>query len=377
MRFKFLNEDIESLKYYGSGDLAGSIFVKTVVDSIATLESNISKLNDEINDLEDLYRYLWLLSFKEMVSEIDNYKVPNEIKERIKKLNESLDYCPKRFIEYINKNFEDVLDKTKVDKVRWDEFYDILFELIFNKYSNGIKSEVFEFIEKKYALNILACFSKYSDYYNKNKESIKNLFNNLENTNVFDDQIYTTFLINNKIKDTFYIKKAEFICGRSIKYIKKFLNLSAESKEIYQIQNLFLEYRTLAIIYNLKCTNEYNEYKNAIDEAMNRYLIKQVQPINLNIKNFEIISKLKETKEKWKFLQLTHFFKNEKFVNNLDKIFNEKPKSSSTEFNRIGVAKSEKYPYFKQDAMSSNLLLNIHIINIIFIDRELSKEFAN
>ena len=59
-------------------------------------------------------------------------------------------------------------------------------------------------------------------------------------------------------------------------------------------------------------------------------------------------------------------------------LFEEKSKSVFTELvNRIGVAKSEKYPYFKQDAMSLNLLLNTQIINIIFIDSELSIQFAN
>ena len=41
MRFSFLSEEIKSLKYYGSGDLAGGIFVKNVVDSLEVLESHV------------------------------------------------------------------------------------------------------------------------------------------------------------------------------------------------------------------------------------------------------------------------------------------------------------------------------------------------
>ena len=128
MRFNFLNEDIKSLKYYGSGDLAGGIFVKNVVDSLDALESNISELKDDIVELEDLYRYLWLLSFQEMVLEIDKYKVPDEIKKRIKDLDILIDYSPKRFIKFINDNYTAALDETKVDEVRWYEFYDIFYK---------------------------------------------------------------------------------------------------------------------------------------------------------------------------------------------------------------------------------------------------------
>ena len=374
----FLNEEIRSLKYYGSGDLTGGIFVKNVVDSLEALESNVSELNDDIVELEDLYRYLWLLSFQEMVLEIDKYNVSDEIKKRIKNLHILINYSPKRFIKYINENYTIALDKTKVDEVRWYEFYDILMELIFNKYARGIKSEVFEYIEKKFALNILAHFSKYSNYYSKNKESVKKLFIGLENTNIYDDQIYTSFLINNKIEDDFYTEKAEFICKRSMKHIKS-LELSSDSEEIYQIESLFFEYRKLAIIYNLKCANEYNEYMIIIENTMNDYLKKHGHhidfgPINLDM----IINELKKSRDDWNLLQLTHSLKDAKFINNLNRIFDEKSKSVFIElFNRIGVAKSEKYPYFMQDAMGMNLFLYGQIINSIFIDSELSIQFAN
>ena len=376
MRFSFLKEEIKSLKYYGSGDLAGGIFVKNVVNELEALESNVSELNDDIVEVEDLFRYLWILSFHEMVLEIDKYSLNVDIKIRIKELDKLIDYSPKRFIKYINKNFAVALDKTKVNEVRWYEFYDILMDLIFNKYSSGIHYEVFEFIEQKFALNILAYFNKYSNYYSKHKESVKKLFVDLEKTNVFDDQVYTSFLLNNKIEDDFYTKKAKFICERSIKYIKS-LKFSTDSKDIYQIDSLFVVYRNLAIIYNLKCANEYNEYMFIIENTMNEYLKKHAHHIDLGPIDFEVfISELKNSNEDWKFLQLTHFSKNKKFYNNLNRIFEEKPKSVLGELvNRIGVAKSEKYPYSSQDMISLNLQINSQIIYLILADQELSKQF--
>lgn len=378
MRFNFFNEEIKSLKYYGSGDLAGGIFVKNVIDNLDVLESNVLELNDDIVELDDLYRYLWLLSFQEMTLEIDKYNVTDNIKKKIKNLNDLIDYSPKRFIKYINKNFKIALDKTKVGEVQWYEFYDTLMDLIFNKYANGIKSEVFEYIEKNFALNILAYFSKYSNYYKKNKNSIKNLFVDLESTNVFDDQIYASFLINNKIDNEFFSEKAKFICERSLKYIKS-LKLSSDSEEIYQIEKLFLFYRQLAIIYNLKCANEYNEYASKIENAMIEYLKKHGRHIDLGPINFEeIINELRRIDDVKKFLQLTHYLQDEKILNNLNQILGRKTKKSLIEFiDRIGIPKSEKYPYSKQDAMDLYLVLNSQIIYFIFLDLDLSKQFAS
>lgn len=378
MRFSFLNEEIKSLKYYGSGDLAGGIFVKNVIDSLEALESNISELNDNIIELEDLYRYLWLLSFQEMVLEIDKYDIPDEIKKRIKSLNGLIDYSPKRFINFINQNYIIVLDKTKVDEVRWYEFYDILMELIFNKYAKGIKPEVFKYIEENFALTILAYFSKYSNYYSKNKESVKKLFVGLENTNIFDDRIYTSFLLRNKVDDKFYTEKAKFICERSLKHIKS-LKLTPDSEEILLIETLFLEYRKLAIIYNLKCANEYDEYMAMIENTMNEYIKKHGQHIKLGPIDFEpIINELKKSTEVWRFVHLTHSVKEGKLFNNCNQIFDEESNGGLQElFNRIGVARSDKYPYFRQDAMNLNLIFHSQILFSIFMDPELSKQFAN
>ena len=96
MRFSFLNNELKSMRYYGSGDLAGGVFVKDVADSLESIENNLDELNSDIVETEDLYRYLWLLSFKEMADEIDKYKVDESIKDRIKTLSKSLDYSPSR-----------------------------------------------------------------------------------------------------------------------------------------------------------------------------------------------------------------------------------------------------------------------------------------
>lgn len=377
MRFSFLSNDIKSMKYYGSGDLAGGVFLKNVINSIELLESNIEELNDDIYELEDLYRYMWLLSFKEMVVEIDKYLISEEIKNKIKSLDLKINYSPGRVIKYINENYKVALDKNNIDEVRWYEFYDILMNIIYGKYSGGINEEVFEYIEKNYALDILAYYEKYSKYYEKHRESLKKLFSGLQKTKVFDDQIYTAFLINNKINDGFYDEQAKFICERTLSHIKS-LTLSSDNNDILQIKSFFYEYRKLAILYNLKCANDYNEYMNTIDRITDEYLKKHGKKIDVGPVNFQnIIEHFKSSNEMFRFIQLTHSMKNDKILNNFNSILTEKNTSVFSEFvNRLGVNKSEKYPYFKQDSMELHLWININILNLLLNDLSLVSDYV-
>ena len=325
MRFSFLNDEIKSMKYYGSGDLAGGIFVKNVIDSLKTIEDNLTEINSDIVEIEDLYRYLWILSFKEMVVEIDLYNIEEPLKLKIKQLSQSIDYSPARFIQFINDNYETALNKECVTEVRWYEFFEMLMNLIYGKYSSGINSKVFEYIEEKYALNILSRFEIYSKYYKNHKNNIRKLFDGLKATRIFDDSIYCGFLMSNALKnDSFFAEQAKFICERSLFYIKS-MNLSSESKDILQIQSQFLEYRKLAILYELVCANEYNSYKKELDVLVNEYLAKHGQSINIGPIDFKpAIDLLKSSDNVWRFLQLTHTNKNGVIENNLNRIFLEK-----------------------------------------------------
>lgn len=379
MRFSFLNDEIKSMKYYGSGDLAGGIFVKNVIDSLKTIEDNLTEINSDIVEIEDLYRYLWILSFKEMVVEIDCYNIEEPIKEKIKQLSQYIDFSPARFIRYINENYESALNKESVTEVRWYEFYDMLMNLIYGKYSSGIVDEVFEYIENRYALNILSHFEVYSKYYKDHKSKIHKLFSGLKSTRIFDDSIYCGFLMSNNLKsDPFFNEQARFICERSLIHIKS-MNLSSESKDILQIQSQFLEYRKLAILYELVCANDFNSYKKELDALVNEYLMKHGQSINIGPIDFKpAIDLLKSSDNVWRFLQLTHTNKNGVIENNLNRIFLEKTNDSLSEFvGRIGEPRSEKYPYYKQDAMNMNLWVNCNIVSCIFNDEELCSDFAN
>ena len=379
MRFSFLNDEIKFMKYYGSGDLAGGIFVKNVIDSLKIIEDKLTEINSDIVEMEDLYRYLWILSFKEMVVEIDLYNIEESLKLKIKQLSQSIDYSPARFIRFINDNYETALNKECVTEVRWHEFFEMMMNLIYGKYSSGINSEVFEYIEEKYALNILSHFEICNKYYKNHKNNIRKLFDGLKATKIFDDSVYCGFLMSNNLKsDPFFKEQAKFICERSLIKIRS-MNLSSESEDILQIQSQFLEYRKLAILYELVCANDFNSYKKELDALVNEYLMKYGQTINIGPIDFKpVIDLLKSSDNVWRFLQLTHTNKNGGIENNLNHIFLEKTNDSLSEFvERIGEPRSEKYPYYKQDAMNMNLWVNCNIISCIFNDEELCSDFAN
>lgn len=367
------------MKYYGSGDLAGVIFVKNVINSINTLEKHIAELNSDILDLEDLYRYLWLLSFKEMSNEIDSYKIDYSLKQRIKSLSEKIDYTPSRFIKYINSNYSTALNKEAIGEIRWYQYFEILMKLIYEKYVGGFSQNVFLYIEEKYPLNILANYQTYAKYYSEHQDRIPFLFRGLKQTRIFDDNIYCAFLLNNRVKgDKFFKEQAQFICERSLRYIKS-LELSSDNQEILQIQSRYLSYRKLAIVYGLLCANEYNSYKHTIELCVSEYLKKHGHKLNIGLIDFKsAIDLLKSSKDIWRFIQLTHTKQKGVINNNFNRVFLEKPKESLSEFvNRLGQPRSEKYPYYKQDSMNINMWVNCNILFLIFNDEELFNDFAN
>lgn len=378
MRFSFLNNELKSMRYYGSGDLAGGVFVKDVVDSLESIENNLDELNSNIVETEDLYRYLWLLSFKEMADEIDKYKVDESIKNRIKTLSKSLDYSPSRFVNFINGNYMDAFDKNKVGERRWYAYFDSLMGLIFGHYSKSIHDEVFDYIEEKFAIDILADFDRYAGYYKKHQERIKTLFKDLDSTRVLDDHIYCKFLMNNNIKDDgFLTEQAKFICERTIKHIKG-MKLTSDTKEILQIDNHFANYRKIAIMYHLLCANEYNEYKKKIDDLREEYVKKHGQSIDYGSINLKpVLDLFKKSKDTARFLQLTHTLNNGEFKNNFDLVpYKTEPDSLFKFFERIGQPRSEKYPYYKQDGMELYTSLYCQILACIFNDSELNSDFT-
>lgn len=382
MQFAFLNGEIESLKYYRFGNLASHVFVDVVKNSIDLLEKNLQILNGDIVNNEDLFRYLWLFSFHDLVNDIDEYKyLDDSMRDRIKELDKKIDRSPKFFINFINKNYKEFFVQKVVDEFYQYGCFDLVLDLIFNKYSNGIVKDVFDYIEKEFSVDLLLSFDLCSSYFKHHAEDIKVLFEKLDNLNVFEDIDYCYFLLNYKNKENEFLKeKAKFICERAIEYIKK-QNYSSENKDIIYIYNMFSFYRKLSIIENLTCANEYNEYKKVLDNLVEEYMKKQSKSINLGTVDFNSMLDefRKDNNDCWRFLGLTHCQENGIKYNSLNSIFEVKcsdPLMESIE-ERLGQPSSDKYPYYKQDVMEIDMGINYMMLRFIILDPELSPDFAD
>lgn len=367
-----------SIKYYGNGDLSGNYFLKAVIDNIDSIENNIKYLNSPLNNQTDLYHFLWLLSFKELVLEIDNYNIDKSLKERIKTIDSNLDYSYKRFVQYVNDNYKTVFAKEENINIRYYELFRMLIELCF-KCSNAINKEVFLYLESNYALYLLSDFKFCSNYFKKNISEYKSLFDNLKNTKLFDDKIYVDFFLKQvNIDDDFIKDKVQFICSRTIDYFES-NNINSDNVELIQLLNVFEEYRELANHYKLSIANRFNIFKQKLDSILDEFLVKhgqhsQIGPVDLK-PGIEI---LKKNKDPYKFFQLTHSLKNDKYINNLDYILNLKNNSSTSElFNHVGDYKSNKYPYYKQQSMEIYMWVQQRLLNLIMCDEDLYKEFGN
>lgn len=148
MRFAFLDDELKSVIFETLDDKEKENYVQRVVASLDLLDANIEEINADIVEIEDLYRYLWFLSFQKMAKSISEFDVSDEVKEKIERLSQSIKDRPKFFIKYINVNYKEVFDKIETEAEKWLKFKEVIFELIYNKYANGINADVFDFIEK-------------------------------------------------------------------------------------------------------------------------------------------------------------------------------------------------------------------------------------
>lgn len=372
---------IKNIKYYGSNDFAGGFFVKQVCENIDYLESVAPNIGKKIDTIEGAYCFLWCLSFKQMSNDICKYNISDDLKERIQKLSDILKPSDSAFVNYINKKYSDVFNKQNHEKLEWFDFFYYVLDLCFGRYCRGIDKSVFHYLETNFALHILSHFEACANYYSKNKKDFEYLFKDLRDTRLFDDQIYLRFLLNANNKcDSFLKEQATFICKRTLIAIKA-MNLTEDSQDIAQVQSFIKEYGKLAVLYKLKCANEYSVLKKKIQVTFDSFVKKH--GVNHKIGPYDLtpaMDILKSSKDGYRFIQITHNKnKDGKIENALDYILNITNKNNpiSEDFNDISRNRSKRYPYYKQDSMQLNLWIRMRIINMLFNDKDLVGDFIN
>ena len=387
--FEKNKELLTMIKYYGYRDYAGCIFASNVVNNIASLEENVTSINTDVYNLTSMYQYIWILSFEKFVEEIDEYKIDDDIKVRIKQL--SLKINPsnkpfsktfnKTFVDYINKNYKIVFSEKSHVEVKWYSIADSLLKLVYEKFSKSISDDVFSFIEKTMPLTLLSKFEICQKRYLKAKyfENFKSLFDGLEKTKAFDDRVYLDFLLRTKANYQYdFLKdKADFICKRALENIKQ-KGINTDDEEIMQLANLLEDYSKLARLFELGCLADYCSYSLKIEKGLEEYVHKHGQHFDLGpIDLSKELGMLKKGDNPLRLLQITHNLKDDAFVNNCDAILNVKKTNNLSEvFTEFGNPRSNKYPYYKQESM--NIFLNVYtnIITGALCNEKLSHDFA-
>lgn len=369
------------INYYGYNDFAGGFFVKEVCDNIDLLEKSIYDFNKDVETVEDAYRFLWCISFKKMVLEIDYFKIETELKNRIINLSKAINPSVPSFIQSINNNYREYFDKSKNENERCADFFYQLLEFCYGKYCGGINDDVFRYLEANFPLHILSDFDCCSKYYSEHTEAFKTLFSGIKDTKLFDDKIYLRYLMTTNSKNNDFLKEqAAFICERTLDGIKK-MNLMEDDQNIIQVLSMLQDYGKLANLYKLRCVNEYavlnKDMQKKLDAFIRKHGMHQIMGL-IDLK--PAIDILKTSDDPYIFIQLTHENdENGKISNSLDYIFkiDNKQNPLSEEFNDISRNRSQKFPYYKQDSMQIFLWIRSRIINLIFNNDKLASDFAN
>ena len=152
-------------RYYSNGDLADSYFLKNIMDNLGNIEKNISLLNCNCSNLEDLYQYFWCCNFKKLLNDINRFNLNEDIIYRLKNIGNEISSNSKSIIQYINENYVIVFNKTEHRKGKWHAISYDLFDFCYKRQSKSIKPEVFRYIEDNLYFDALVNFEICTDYY--------------------------------------------------------------------------------------------------------------------------------------------------------------------------------------------------------------------
>ena len=213
---------LENIVFYETNNYQDNQFVNNVLNNINYYETHIDEINKGVEYISDLYRYIWLFSFQKMVLCIDKYQIENEAKEQLITLFKKIKIDKNSFIKFINSNYKSVFNKAYHVNLKWHVFFPSIIDICFGQFRQGIKKDVFSFLEHNYPEHLLSNFKSCSKYFSNHDDELEILFSSLEKTTPFNEQPYVRFLTSSNNKNnSIFTKKASFICERAIAEISK------------------------------------------------------------------------------------------------------------------------------------------------------------
>lgn len=369
------------ISYYGTDNFGTNLFITMVVENLDDITNDINNINSEVKDLMSFYQYLWVLTFKSFVQDINNVNIEQDIKEKIIEINKSINSQDGSFVNYVNENYKFIFDEKSHTEVEWYNICNIVLKLIYTELSNAIQPEVFSFLEQNMSQYLLVNFEICKHYYSKteHKEGFEKLFHELKTSDVYDEMIYVDFLlsINENFWKPFLKEQSNFICQRALKKSGEF-DLNSDTDSIISLLYLFNKFFKLSFKYKLNCCIELEQFCNTLRKLSQEYI--QNHGFKYDIGRIDLtktIEAFKSNNNILKFLQITHTFKNNELINSFNDVINLKPDSVLIEFaTHINKNTSDKYQFFKQSDME--LVLQVKTIAILSIisDEQLMPEFA-
>lgn len=252
-------------------------------------------------------------------------------------------------------------------------YFENILNLIYNNYSKSIKDYVYEYLENEFPSDLIVHFKICSKFYHDKIDRIEKLLSGLRNTNIFDDDIYKTFLLNSDKSNPLYIRETEFICKRTLVYFND-IDIDIDNPDMIIIASRVNEYRKLAIIYNLVCANDYNALKSKVDEVLSQYISLHGKKIEIGtIDLSEELKILKNEEDPYRFFIITHYKNKNSIINGFDHILKLKHQKSIVDLiGHLNEPSSEKYPWYKQKEMENRMWIINNLLSFCISDSKTS-----
>ena len=361
-----------------------AFFVDFVLKSYDEVVACAPRLNQPIQNKNDLFYHFFKTSLTNAVSRLANLNISGEDRNKLISLDSSLEKDIKGFCNYINAHSKSLFRGIKERKGEAYFFGVRCLKDALGLYSNSLSGTTIEEILSVCAFNILADFDRYAGYFKKHRDCFSRLFDGIDGVEFFDSVIYVSFLTKyhgSKDLESRTKEYAKTLCDR---FLPSFRERAHDSDDPLILQNKFMfdSYYSLARHYRLPCANEFRSLEGIYEATIEEYSRKhgqkaQVEQVSLK----PALDMLKRESSPYKFIELTIHFdsKENKHIFFYDCVFgishSAHPLLDSV--NRIDMPSSAKYPYHIQDALWMDQRIQTGLMNSILKDEKLSREFIH
>lgn len=332
MVLSFFKNKYYTPRYLGLNDASYIFFTKLIDDNFEDIKENILFLNGELKNSEELYQYLWFLSFKKFEKDTRKTGFYDNVREKIDFIKDNYDFSLKRFVIYINGNYSEFFTDKENNSFVFYEYINDVFVLIYKECKKSINHKVIEFVEEKHWDLVLQFYESTFKYYHKQSQDLLRILIKVKDNNKMQDSLFYNFFKNNYIQGEEAKGLVDYICKR---FIDNFMKISMETikENILYYFYLYTNYINLAKKYKVPSVNEFQRVHMILDELRKQETDDNEEGFAFKINLQSYVDIFSKSNSIFVFRLLTHIFRDGKFVSLLETVFS-KSKNSSL-FNQI------------------------------------------